>query len=129
MIKSKPVDELKYKARVYIDKAILPQIEEDLKVMVYALIGDKKLEITHDPNGFDVYPPCKDSMKDWCPGRKKKYQARLPKRALVWHGDSHIDLYCQIIASIAGRKVYVPFSSIPRSVPDELQSEVTDGES
>lgn len=129
MIKSKPVDELKYKASVYIDKAILPQIEEDLKVIVYALIGDKKLEITHDPNGFDVYPSCKDSMKEWCPGRKKKYQARMPERALVWHGDNHIELYCQIIASIAGRKVYMPFSSIPRSVPDDFQNEVMDGES
>ena len=53
----------------------------------------------------------------------------MPERALVWHGDNHIDLYCQIIASIAGRKVYMPFSSIPRSVPDDLQSEVIDGES
>lgn len=117
----KPTDELKYKARVYVDKAILPQIEEDLRVMVYTLIGDKKLEITHDRKGFDVYPSCKDSLKEWCPGRKKKYQARLPEHALVWFGDNRIDLYCQIIASIAGRKVYMPFSDIPRQSSKELE--------
>lgn len=112
-------DTLKYRARVYIDTALIPQIEEDLRVMMYALIGDKKLEITHEPGGYDVYPSCKDSLKDYCPAKTKRYQARLPEHALCWYGDSRIELYCRIIASIAGNKVYMPFSSIPRALSDE----------
>jgi hypothetical protein len=123
-MKNEIADDLKYKARVYIDKAVLPKIEEDLKVMVYSLIGDKKLEIRHKPEGFDPYPSRKDSMKEWCPCKRKKYEAKLPERALCWYGDSYIEIYCKIIASIAGRKVYMPFSSIPRSVPEG--EEITD---
>lgn len=48
-MQNEKADTLKYRARVYTDKALIPQIEEDLRVMVYALIGDKKLEITQDP--------------------------------------------------------------------------------
>lgn len=112
-------DTLKYKARVYIDKALIPKIEEDLNTIVYSLIGDKKLKITHEPNGYDTYPSCKDNLKNYCPAKKKRYQARLPEHGLCWFGDSRIELYCRIISSIAGNKVYTPFSSIPREVSDE----------
>lgn len=115
-MQSEKADELKYRARVYTDKALIPQIEEDLRIMVYTLIGDKKLEITQKHDGYDVYPSCKDSLKNYCPARKKRYQARLPEHALCWYGDSRIELYCRIIASIAGNKVYMPFSSIPRAI-------------
>jgi hypothetical protein len=107
-------DDMRYRAKNYIDKAIIPKIEEDLLVMVYALIGDKELEITHERGGYDVYPSCKDSLKNYCPAKKKRYQARLPEHALCWFGDSRIELYCRIISSIAGNKVYTPFSSIPQ---------------
>lgn len=118
-MQNEKTDTLKYRARVYTDKALIPQIEEDLRIMVYALIGDKKLEITQKPGGYDIYPSCKDSLKSYCPAKKRRYQARLPERGLCWFGDSRIELYCRIIASIAGNKVYMPFSSIPRAVSDE----------
>lgn len=117
-MQNEKVNSLKYQARVYTDKALIPQIEEDLRIMVYALIGDKKLEITQDRNGYDTYSPCKDSLKEYCPAKKKRYQAYLPERALCWYGDSLIEIYCRIIASIAGNKAYTPFSSIPREVSD-----------
>lgn len=117
-MQNEKADTLKYRARVYTDKALIPQIEEDLRVMVYALIGDKKLEITQDPNGYDTYPSCKDNLKNYCPAKKKRYQARLPEHCLCWFGDSRIELYCRIISSIAGNKVYTPFSSIPRAGSD-----------
>ena len=122
-MQNEKADTLKYRARVYTDKALIPQLEEDLRVMVYALIGDKKLEITQDPSGYDVYPSCKDRLKDYCPAKKKRYQARLPEHALVWFGDSRIELYCHIISSIAGNKVYMPFSNIPRAVSDTNEEE------
>ena len=118
-MQNEKADTLKYRARVYTDRALIPQIEEDLRVMVYALIGDKKLEITQDLGGYDVYPSCKGSLKDYCPAKKKRYQARLPEHARYWYGDSRIEIYCRIIASIAGNKVYTPFSSIPRASSEE----------
>lgn len=126
-MQNEKADTLKYRARVYTDKALIPQIEEDLRVMVYALIGDKKLAITQDPGGYDTYPSCKDNLKNHCPAKKKRYQARLPEHCLCWYGDSRIELYCRIIASIAGNKVYVPFSSIPRASSD-LDDEIIEQE-
>ena len=41
-----------YKARLYHDKAVTSQIEEDLQVMVRAIIGDYRLEIKHNKDGF-----------------------------------------------------------------------------
>ena len=122
-MQNEKADTLKYRARVYTDKALIPQIEEDLRIMVYAIIGDKKLEIAQKPGGYDVYPSCKDSLKDYCPAKRKRYQARLPERGLCWFGDSRIELYCRSIASIAGNKMYMPFSSIPRAVSDEEDAE------
>ena len=109
-------DSLKYKARVFTDNALIPQITENLRVIVYALIGDKELKIEQQTGGYDVYPSCKEWLKTYCPAKKKRYQARLPERGLVWYGDNLIEVYCNIIASIAGNKVYTPFSSIPRAV-------------
>lgn len=126
-MQNEKADTLKYRARVYTDKALIPQIEEDLRVMVYALIGDKTLEITQNSGGYDVYPSCKSNLKDYCPAKKKRYQACLPEHALCWFGDSRIELYCRIIASIAGNKVYMPFSSIPRATSDSDEEGESNG--
>lgn len=126
-MQNEKADTLKYRARVYTDKALIPQIEEDLRVMVYALIGDKKLKITREQGGYDVYPSCRYSLNEYCPAKKKRYQACLPEHALCWYGDSRIELYCRIIASIAGNKVYMPFSSIPRASLD-LDDEIIEQE-
>ena len=117
-----------YKARVYHDKAVIPKIEEDLRVMVYALIGEQKLKIEHSKEAYDTYPSCKAWEKKYCGNKKYHYSASLPSHALVWYGNSYIELYCKIIASIAGNQVYIPFSVLPKDIPEELDniSEVGD---
>ena len=109
-----------YKARVYHDKAVIPKIEEDLRIMVYALIGEQKLKIEHSKEAYDTYPSCKAWEKKYCGNKKYHYSASLPSHALVWYGNSYIELYCKIIASIAGNTIYTPFSVLPKDIPEEL---------
>lgn len=102
-----------YKARIYHDKAVTQQIEDDLQVMVAALIGDYNLEITQSKDGFDPYPSCKHWEKKYYRCSKKHYQGYLHGKGYAWFGDSKIDIYCQVIATIAGNKAWFPYSALP----------------
>lgn len=108
-----------YRARLYHDNAVTQQIEEDLYVMVRALIGDYRLTIEHDKKGFDQYPSCKHWEKKYCGNQNKKYRAFLHGRGFVWHGNSKIEIYCNIIASIAGNRMYLPYSVLPHETRED----------
>ena len=108
-----------HRARVYHDKAVTKQIEEDLQIMVRALIGDYRLEIKHKQEGFDTYPSCKHWEKKYCRSKNKKYCGYLHGKGYVWYGDSEIEIYCNIIASIAGNKIYFPYSALPQDMRKE----------
>ena len=112
-----------YRARLYHDKAVTKQIEEDLQIMVRALIGDYRLEIRKNEKGFDTYPSCKHWEKGFCRSKSKKYQGYLHGRGYCWYGDSEIEIYCNIIASIAGNKAYFPYSVLPRDEEKESERE------
>ena len=81
--------------------------------MVAAIIGDYNLEIKQSKDGFDPYPSCKHWEKKYCRCSKKHYQGYLNGRGYVWFGDSKIDIYCQVIATIAGNKAWIPYSVVP----------------
>lgn len=118
-------DDALYKARLYHDKAVTKQIEEDLQVMVRALIGDYKLEISIMEQGkpYDQYPSCKNQLKKFCPAKPAKYQAYLRGHGYVFFGNSKIDIYCKIIAAIAGNKIYLPYSVLPEQKREDESDE------
>lgn len=93
----------KYAARQYKDYAIAKEIETDLKVMVYAILGNgKKIEIqsSNTLTNFGVG------------GKEKKYKwfAYIKPNGYMFFSDSEIGLYCKIIEKIVGGQLYVPFS-------------------
>lgn len=96
-------DDFLYAARQYKDYCIAKEIENDLKVMVYAILGSKKnLEIksSDTPTGFKVGGI----------DRKYKWFGYVKPDGYMFFGDSEIELYCKIIASIVGNRSYLPFS-------------------
>ena len=104
------------KARYYHDSAVTKQIEDDLHVMVRALIGNYTLRIDHCKDGFDPYPSCKHNEKTYCYSRPKKYMGYIEGKGYAFYGDSKIEVYCNIISAIAGNKLYLPYSVLPESV-------------
>lgn len=97
------VDDYRYAARQYKDYCIAKEIENDLKVMVYAILGrDKtmKIQSSKEPSNFGVV------------GKEKKYHwfAYIKPDGYMFFAQSEIGLYCNIIAAIVGDELYLPFS-------------------
>lgn len=113
------LDATLWKARIYHDSAVTKQIEEDLQVMVRAIIGEKKLEIKESKDGFDMYQSCHNWEKEFCQCKLKKYMGYLSPGGYMFYGDSKIEVYCNVIAKIAGNKLYFPYSTLPKASKEE----------
>ena len=102
------VRDKKYGGRVYRDKALKERIEADLEKIVYSFMtGDRTLKITEGE--FDPYPYCKDRMRGICPlGKTKKYQGYISPGGWGFHGNSKIELYCEIIGAMVGQEMVFP---------------------
>jgi hypothetical protein len=119
-VKPEDKDNIQWKARIYKDKTLIPQIEEDLKVLVQVILGDKRTlkiqnykDITYADGKvkkFDMYPSCKNWEKKFCHCKEKEYEGRIPELGYVFFGDNKIEIYCQVISAFAGRRTIVPFS-------------------
>lgn len=99
----KNTSDYKYAGRQYKDYTIAKEIETDLKVMVYAILGDKKtLEIqsSKTPTDFHVV-----GLKE-----KFKWYAYIKPNGYMIFANSEIGLYCEIIKRIVGDRLYIPFS-------------------
>lgn len=97
------ISEYKYAARQYKDYSIAKEIESDLKVMVYAILGDKKnmnVQSSKVASCFGVV------------GKEPKYHwfAYIKPDGYMFFAESEIELYCNIIAKIVGNRLYIPFS-------------------
>jgi len=118
----KPIDKdsINYKARIFKDNAIIPQIEEELKILVQTILGSKRtLKIQYykdilDGNGnaklFDPYPSCHNWEKKYCRSKPKKYMGSIPELGYIFYGDTEISIYCDVIKTFVGDRIIVPFS-------------------
>jgi len=114
-------DTIQYKARCFKDKSIIPQIEEELRVLVQVILGDKRtLEITHykdvtygdgETRKFNPYVYCKDSSHAYCPCKPTNYKGEIKELGYIFYGDSRTAIYCDIIKRFIGEpRVMIPFS-------------------
>jgi hypothetical protein len=114
-------DTINYKARIFRDKALIPQVEEELAVLVQVILGNKRtLKIEHFKdityaNGesklFDPYPSCKHWEKEFCRSKPTKYRGKIPELGYIFFGDSRVDIYCDVIKCFIGEpRAIVPFS-------------------
>lgn len=111
---------IEYQARLFKDKAIFPVIEEELRVLVEVILGDKRtLDITHykdisytdgEIRKFDTYPSCKSSLKQFCPNKETSYKGYIKELGYVFYGDSKVAIYCDVIKRFVGDKVITPLS-------------------
>lgn len=119
----KPEDKsnINYKAKIFKDNAIIPQVEEQLKVLVQVILGDKRTlkieyykDLKYSNNEirlFDPYPSCKHWEKKYCRSKLTKYKGSIPELGYAFFGDSYVDIYCDIIKCFIGEpRVIIPFS-------------------
>jgi hypothetical protein len=93
----------RYAARQYRDYAIAKEMQDDLKVMAYTALGNLDFEIksSKEPTNFDVCN--KDNKYHWF--------CYVNGRGYMFLAQSEIGLYCKIISSIVGDRLYIPFSN------------------
>lgn len=93
----------RYASRQYKDYCIAKEIENDLKIMIYTILGSKKtidIQNSKQPSNFGVV------------NKEEKYYwfAYIKPNGYMYFGQSEIELYCNIIASIVGNRLYIPFA-------------------
>lgn len=99
-----------YSARVYKQKALVKQIEEDIKTMVYTLLrSDKRKLETHEckeNEGYDEYPYCKSNDKKYCPSKNKRWRGYIKEydkdenmwmNPYVFHADTELGIYLDVL--------------------------------
>jgi len=110
-----------YQARVYKQKAVKKQVEEDIKTMVYTLLRSdtRRLEINkcESKEGYNCYQSCKGSLKDICPSKNKKYQGIIKNydkeldrwiKEYYFHSDSELGVYLKVLESVLANELYFP---------------------
>lgn len=113
-------DSIEWKARIFKDKVLIPQIEEELRVLVQVILGDKRKleiecwdEVTYGDGSkrlFDTYTYCNCSSKKYCPAKDKKYKGYISDLGYAFYADNKIGIYCEVIKRFAGDRVIIPFS-------------------
>ena len=119
-MKSEDKDTIQYKARVFKDNAIIPQVEEELRILVDVVLGSKrtlKIEYYKDhPNSngevnkYDPYPSCKNWQKKYCRSKPTEYCGNIPELGYIFYGNNRVEIYCDVIKTFIGNRIIVPFS-------------------
>jgi len=119
-MQSEDRDSIKYKARIFKDKTLIPQIEEELKVLVQVILGSNRTlkieyykDITYADGKerlFDPYPSCKHWEKKYCRSKPTKYKGYIPELGYGFFADNKIAIYCDVIKCFIGDRTIIPFS-------------------
>lgn len=98
-------------ARIYKQKAVVKQMEDDIKTMVYTLLGgERKLEVLKcdKPEGYDTYCYCKNPEKTYCPSKNKRWHGYITELGYGFWSDSELGVYLQVLESLIGNQTIYP---------------------
>lgn len=108
-------EDIKWKARTFTDKVIKKAVQEEIEKLALVVLGNHKLLIKHNKEGFDKYPSCKHWEKQYCPVGNKKLTYMGRWREYVVFGTSKTDIYLEVLRLLANdNSVYFPIVSFRR---------------
>ena len=111
------MSDTQWKARIYVDKAVKGKVFEDIKTIAYALMDGGTLSI--ERGDFDPYTYCKHETKKYCPlSHKRKYRGYLRPGGYVFHGNTELEIYLEVIRALAGDQVYFPLYRLEKRKGD-----------
>ena len=100
-----------YASRVYKQKAIKKQVEDDIKTMVYTMLGNERtLTITKakDNSKYDIYPSCKHWKKQFCRAKDKKWMGRISELSFIFYADSELGVYLEVLRGLLADQLIYP---------------------
>lgn len=108
-------EDLKWKARTFTDGVIKKAVQAEIEKLALVVLGNKQLKILHSKDGFDRYPYCNHSTKQFCPvgQRKMEWQGRWEEWVVFGH--TKTDVYLEVLRLLANdNSVYYPIVSFRR---------------
>lgn len=110
-----------YAARVYKQKVVKKQIEDDVKTMVYTMLksDQRKLEVSkcESKEGYDCYSYCKNWEKKYCPSKNKMWCGAIRKWdeddkewhvPYVFYADSELGVYLEVLKKLLAEEMIFP---------------------
>jgi hypothetical protein len=124
-------EDIQWRARVFSDKILKAEVQKEIYKLALVLLGNHQLKVEHKKEGFDRYPYCKHTTKQWCPvgSRTMHYMGRW--REYVVFGHTRTDVYLEVLKLLANdNSTYFPVVSyrkdndwVERKDFEELQEE------
>ena len=93
--------DIKWKARIFKDKALKPAIKDQLQILSQVVLCSKELKIEYykdivyadgETKLFDQYLSCKHWEKKYCHCKPKRYRGYVTPGGYVFFGDSEIEI-------------------------------------
>lgn len=108
-------EDLFWRARVFSDKVLKTEVQKEIVKLAYVLLGNHQLKIEYSKEGFDRYPYCKHTTKQWCPVGNKTMHYRGRWREYVVDGHTRTDVYLEVLKVLANdNSIYYPVVSYRR---------------
>lgn len=124
-------EDLQWRARTFADKVLKSEVQKEIIKLALVVLGNHKLTIEHNKDGFDAYTYCKHETKKFCPVGNKTMCYRGKWREYVVHGHTRTDIYLEVLKLLANdNSVYYPIVSartddewIPKEKFGEVKSD------
>jgi hypothetical protein len=117
-------ENITWSARTTMDKIIKDRVQKEIYKCVLMVLGNNKLTIDESKDGFDQYPGCRHSTKQFCPvgSREKHYRGKF--REYVVYGHTRLDVYLEVLRLLGNdSSVYYPIFAPNYTKPPEEDAE------
>ena len=105
-----------WNARVFSEKVLKKAVQGEICKLALVVLGNHKLSIEYSKEGFDNYPYCKHSTKQFCPVGSKRMHYKGSWRQYVVFGHTRTDVYLEVLRCLANdNSVYTPIVSYRRN--------------
>lgn len=102
-------ENLEWQTRIFLDKTIKKAVQFEIEKLALAVLGNKKLKISHKKEGFDRYSYCKHETKQYCPVGNKTWQWMGSWEEWVVFGHTKTDVYLEVLKMLANdNSTYYP---------------------
>ncbi len=102
-------EDLQWEARKFADKVLKKSVQDEIAKLALVLLGNHKLSVDYNKEGFDRYPYCKHDTKKYCPVGSKTMHYRGSWREYMVYGKTRTDVYLEVLKCLANEgSLYYP---------------------
>lgn len=105
-------EDMQWNARTFSDKVLKKAVQDEIFKLALVVLGNHQLKVDYSKEGFDRYPFCKHTTKQWCPVGNRTMHYRGRWREYVVYGRTRTDVYLEVLRLLANDdSTYYPIVS------------------